>query len=44
MEEEHKEEAVQHYPYEKVPIDEVLVKANTSFVAVLFTAEYAPPC
>ena len=43
-EEENKEEAVQHDPYEKVPIDDVLVKSNTSFVAVLFTAEYGPPC
>ena len=43
-EEEQKEEVPEHEFYEKVPIDEVLVKTSTSFVAVLFTAEYCPPC
>ena len=44
VEEEHKEEAMQHEFYERVPMEDVLVKTNTTYVAVLFTAEYCPPC
>ena len=32
------------YPYEKVSVEDTLVKTNTSHVAVFFTAEYCPPC
>ena len=39
-----KDEQEQPYCYEKVTIDDALVRTSAPFVAVLFTAEYCPPC
>ena len=33
-----------HQFYERVSVEDALVKTNTQYVAVLFTAEYCPPC
>ena len=44
VEDEHKEEAPQHQFYEQTNVEDVLIKTNTQYVAVLFTAEYCPPC
>ena len=32
------------YPYEKVSVTDALVRTQTAHIAVLFTAEYCPPC
>ena len=32
------------YPYEKINIDEAMVRTNITHFAVLFTSEYGPPC
>ena len=32
------------YPYEKISIEDALIRTQISHVAVLFTAEYCPPC
>ena len=32
------------YPYEKVSVEDALIRTTTSHVVVLFTAEYCPPC
>ena len=32
------------YPYEKISVDDALVRTQTAHIAVLFTAEYCPPC
>eukprot|EP00354_Favella_ehrenbergii_P007407 CAMPEP_0170467236 /NCGR_PEP_ID=MMETSP0123-20130129/10884_1 /TAXON_ID=182087 /ORGANISM="Favella ehrenbergii, Strain Fehren 1" /LENGTH=188 /DNA_ID=CAMNT_0010733539 /DNA_START=12 /DNA_END=578 /DNA_ORIENTATION=+ len=32
------------YPFEKISIEDALVRTTTSHVVVLFTAEYCPPC
>ena len=37
-------EAEPFYPYEKISIDDALVRTQTAHVVVLFTAEYCPPC
>ena len=38
------EEVEEFYPYEKVSVDDAMVRTHTAHVVVLFTAEYAPPC
>ena len=30
--------------YEKVSVDDALVRTSAPYVAILFTAEYCPPC
>ena len=35
---------VSFYPYQKVSVEEAMVRTQTAHVAVLFTAEYCPPC
>ena len=32
------------YPYEKVSVEDALIRTTTSHVVVFFTAEYCPPC
>ena len=32
------------YPYEKISIEDALIRTHIAHVAVLFTAEYCPPC
>ena len=43
VEDEHKE-VEQHQFYERASVEDVLVRTNTQYVAVLFTAEHCPPC
>ena len=38
------EEKLPFYPFEKISMEEALVRTQTTHVAVLFTAEYCPPC
>ena len=45
VEDEHmEEEKPAHQFYEQVSVEDALIKTNTQYVAVLFTAEYCPPC
>ena len=32
------------YPYEKVSIEDALIRSSIAHVVVFFTAEYCPPC
>ena len=32
------------YPYEKISVEDALVRTSTTHLLVLFTAEYCPPC
>ena len=32
------------YPYEKVSVEDAMVRTSTTHVLCLFTAEYCPPC
>ena len=43
VEDEHME-VEEHQFYEEAAVEDVLIKTNTQYVAVLFTAEYCPPC
>ena len=32
------------YPYEKISVDDALIRTSISHLLILFTAEYCPPC